>query len=210
MITKLTGKLLRLGDDRATIEVPPFEYEVLIPEFTRRQLQGSVSESISLHTIHVLDGNPTTGGRMFPRLIGFMSEVEREFFDLICSVKGLGAKKALKAMVRPVKDIAKAIEQQDVNTVKTLPGVGPKMAELMIANLRRKMPKFALMADRSDTQDSADVERSIVDEVFQILCSMGHSESESRQLLDGPLATKKKFKDVEALFQAVYDTKTQS
>ena len=109
---------------------------------------------------------------MFPRLIGFMSEVEREFFDLICSVKGLGAKKALKAMVRPVKDIAKAIEQQDVNTVKTLPGVGPRMAELMIANLRRKMPKFALMVDRTDDgSDSADVERSIVDEVFQILCS---------------------------------------
>ena len=211
MITKLTGKLLQLGDDRATIEVAPFEYEVLIPEFTRRQLQGSVGDAISLHTIHVLDGNPTTGGRMFPRLIGFMSEVEREFFDLICSVKGLGAKKALKAMVRPVKDIAKAIEQQDVNTVKTLPGVGPKMAELMIANLRRKMPKFALMVDRNDdSTDSADVERSIVDEVFQILCSMGHSESEARQLLDGPLATKKKFKNVEALFQAVYDTESKS
>ena len=211
MITKLTGKLVRLGEDRATIEAAPFECEVLIPEFTRRQLQASIDQNISLHTIHCLDGNPTTGGRMFPRLIGFMSEVEREFFDLICSVKGLGAKKALKAMVRPVKDIAKAIEQQDVNTVKTLPGVGPRMAELMIANLRRKMPKFALMVDRTDDgSDSADVERSIVDEVFQILCSMGHSESEARQLLDGPLATKKKFKNVEALFQAVYDTETSS
>ena len=121
-------------------------------------------------------------------------------------MKGLGAKKALKAMVRPVHDIARAIEQQDVNTVKTLPGIGGAMAERMIADLRRKMPKFALMAKSDIGDSSADVERDIVDEVFQILCSMGHSEAESRNLLDAPLATKKKFKDVEALFQAVYDT----
>lgn len=143
---------------------------------------------------------------MFPRLIGFNSEVEREFFELICGVKGLGAKKALKAMVRPVQDIARAIEQQDVNNVKTLPGIGGAMAERMIADLRRKMPKFALMARREDAENVADVERDIVDEVFQILCSMGHSEAESRKLLDAPLSSNKKFKDVEALFQAVYDT----
>ena len=206
MITKLTGKLLRLQDEKATLESPPFEYEVMIPEFTRRQLQGSIDQVVALHTIHCLDGNPTTGGRMFPRLIGFTSEVEREFFELICGVKGLGAKKALKAMVRPVHDIARAIEQQDVKTVKTLPGIGGAMAERMIADLRRKMPKFALMTKSDVGESSADVERDIVDEVFQILCSMGHSEAESRNLLDAPLATKKKFKDVEALFQAVYDT----
>lgn len=206
MITKLTGKLLRLHEDRATLEAPPFEYEVMIPEFTRRQLQGSIEKVIALHTIHCLDGNPTTGGRMFPRLIGFKSEVEREFFELICGVKGLGAKKALKAMVRPVEDIARSIEQQDVKTVKTLPGIGGAMAERMIADLRRKMPKFALLASRDEADSTADVERNIVDEVFQILCSMGHSEAESRKLLDGPLATQQKFKDVEALFQAVYDT----
>lgn len=206
MITKLTGKLLRLQDEKATLESLPFEYEVLIPEFTRRQLQGNIGKVVALHTIHCLDGNPQTGGRMFPRLIGFNSETEREFFELICNVKGLGAKKALKAMVRPVQDIARAIEQQDVNTVKTLPGIGAAMAERMIADLRRKMPKFALLAESKAIDSSADVERDIVDEVFQILCSMGHSEAESRKLLDAPLSTKKKFKDVEALFQAVYDT----
>lgn len=206
MITKLTGTLVRLHEDKAILESLPFEYEVLIPEFTRRQLQGDIGKPVSLHTIHCLDGNPQTGGRMFPRLIGFKSEIEREFFELVCNVKGLGAKKALKAMVRPVQDIARAIEQQDVNTVKTLPGIGAAMAERMIADLRRKMAKFALIAGREGSQETADVERNIVDEVFQILCSMGHSEAESRKLLDAPLATKKKFKDVEALFQAVYDT----
>ena len=206
MITKITGKLLRLTEEKATIEVAPFEYDVQVPEFTRRQLQSDINKQISLHTIHCLDGNPQTGGRMYPRLIGFKSEIEREFFELFCTVKGLGAKKALKAMVRPVKDIARAIEQQDVNVVKTLPGIGGAMAERMIADLRRRMPKFALMADRDKPESSADVERSIVDEVFQILCSMGHNEADARRLLDKPLSSKKKFKDVEELFQAVYET----
>ncbi len=208
MITKITGKLVQLNEGWATIESPPFEYQILIPEFTRSQLQGDLGQSVSLHTIHCLDGNPTTGGRMYPRLIGFKSEIEREFFELVCNVKGLGAKKALKAMVRPVQDIARAIEQQDVNNIKTLPGIGAAMAEKMIAALRRKMAKFALMADLPENEMNL-VERDIVDEVFQILCSMGHSEQEARKLLDAPLATKKKFKDVEALFQAVYDTQNQ-
>ena len=66
-------------------------------------------------------------GRMTPRLIGFLSEIEREFFDLFCSVDGVGVKKALRAMVRPVKEVATAIEEQDATLLSALPGVGPAM-----------------------------------------------------------------------------------
>jgi len=82
LITKINGKLSFLADDFATIEVSPFEYQILIPDFTRRHLQSMLGEEISLYTIQYIDGNVQKGGRMTPRLIGFASEIEREFFEL--------------------------------------------------------------------------------------------------------------------------------
>jgi Holliday junction DNA helicase RuvA len=207
VITKISGKLLAVTDAAATLEVDAFEYEVMIPEVTRRRLQAMLGERVSLHTLHYLEGNPAQG-RVVPRLVGFLNEVEREFFELFCSVDGVGVRKALRAMVRPVKDVAILIEEQDAKGLSTLPGVGPAIAERIIAKLRRKMPKFALLVGR-DESGATQVERSVVDETFQILCSLGHSEAEARRLLDGVLATKQKYKDVEALLQAVYQHRNE-
>jgi len=207
LITKISGKLLAVTDTAATLEVDAFEYEVMIPEVTRRRLQAMLGEKVSLHTLHYLEGNPAQG-RVVPRLVGFLNEVEREFFELFCSVDGVGVRKALRAMVRPVKDVAILIEEQDAKGLSTLPGVGPAIAERIIAKLRRKMPKFALLVGR-DESGATQVERSVVDETFQILCSLGHSEADARRLLDGVLATKQKFKDVEALLQAVYQHRNE-
>lgn len=207
MITRIAGKLVGLADETATLEVPPFEYQVLVPDFTRRHLQSLIGEQVVLHTMHYLEGNPQKGGRMVPRLIGFASVIEREFFEQICQVDGVGAKKALRAMVRPVQDIARAIEQQDFRSVATLPGIGPAMSERIVAKLRRKMAKFALLVGREGDGDAvADVERNVVDDTFQILCSLGHSETDARKLLDTALRVQRKYKSVEELLQAVYDT----
>ena len=154
LITKITGQLVALHDDTLTLKIDAFEYEVLIPEFTRRQLQSELNQAVSLHTIEYVDGNPMQG-RMTPRLIGFLSEVEREFFELFCSVDGVGVKKALRAMVRPVKEVATAIEEQDAKSLSGLPGIGPAMAERIIAKLRRKVPKFALMVARDEKHEAA-------------------------------------------------------
>ena len=113
LITKVTGKLLTVGEETLTLGIEAFEYEVLIPEFTRRQLAGRRGEAISLHTIQYIDGNVSKGGKLTPRLIGFLNEVEREFFELICTVDGLGVKKALRAMVRPVAEFAELIQAKD-------------------------------------------------------------------------------------------------
>jgi Holliday junction DNA helicase RuvA len=204
VISKISGQLILLQDEFATLAVSPFEYQVFISEYTRRQLQGRIGEQISLITIHYIDGNPQKGGRMNPRLIGFNSEIEREFFDQFCSVDGVGVKKALRAMVRPVEDIAKAIEEQDFKGVSTLPGIGTAMSERIIAKLRRKMGKYALLV--SQGMGSATVaDRNVIDDTYQILCSLGHSEQEARKMLDGVLKNKRKFKDVEEMLQAVYD-----
>lgn len=211
MRTKITGTLLELTDATATLAATPFEYEVYITDFTRRGLQLKLEQQISLHTIEYIDGNPQKGGRLTPRLVGFDTIIERQFFELFCSVPGLGVKKALRAMVRPVRDIANSIEQQDVKALTTLPGIGPAMAEKIIAQLRRKMAKFALLVQQAPAAAGTDNEqRSIVDETYQVLLALGHSESDARQLLDQALAGNKKHKDVESLLQAVYDNRASS
>lgn len=207
MITSITGTLKRVGVDEATLTIDAFEYQVLIPEFTRRQLQSKTGQTVNLHTIHYLEGNPTQG-RLVPRLVGFLSEVEREFFELFCSVDGVGVKKALRAMVRPVPDVAELIEQQDAKAMSTLPGIGPATADRVIAKLRRKMPKFALLVTQ-ERGNEVDVDRDIVAETHLTLCSLGHSESDARRLIDAALKQKQKHKDVESLIQAVYQISHQ-
>jgi len=194
--------LLELTDDALTLGVGAFEYEVLIPEFNRRQLQQSLGQEISLHTIEYLEGNPMQG-RLTPRLIGFLSEVEREFFELSCWVDGVGVKKALRAMVRPVREVAMAIEEQDTKSLSGLPGVGPATAERIVAKLRRKVPKFALLVATKEPHE-ADVEPDVVGETFEVLRKLGRSESDARRLVDAALGQKKKFKDVQELLQAIY------
>jgi Holliday junction DNA helicase RuvA len=202
LITKVTGQVLRVEEEHLTLGVGAFEYEVLIPEFARRQLQHRLGEQVSLHTIEYLEGNPMQG-RMTPRWIGFLSEIEREFFDLFCSVDGVGVKKALRAMVRPVGEVATSIEEQDLKSLSGLPGVGPATAERIVAKLRRKVPKFALMVVREDLADTP-TERDTVGQAFDALRSLGHSEADARRLIDTALEGKKKYKDVEELLRAVY------
>ncbi len=205
MITKITGKLVALSGDVLTLGVGAYEHEVLIPEFTRRQLQNEIGKETSLHTIEYLEGDPSRG-RLTPRMIGFTSGIEREFFVLFCQVDGVGVKKALRAMVRPVQEVAMLIEDQDAKGLATLPGIGPATAERVIAKLRRKVPKFALLIGH-DSPDVAPRERDLASEAFETLRALGHSEADARRLLDDAMERKKKYKNVEDLLHAVYENR---
>lgn len=204
MITKITGTVVNAAGDTATIAAGAFEYEVLIPEFARRRLQGFLGAEASLHTLEYLEGDPARG-RLTPRMVGFLDPVEREFFEMFCQVDGVGVKKALRAMVRPVAELASLIEDQDVKGLSALPGIGPATAERVVAKLRRKAAKFALMVGREELAADAEIERDLLSEAFEILRSLGHSEPDARRLLDAALQRKKKYKDVEALLHAVYE-----
>jgi holliday junction DNA helicase RuvA len=203
MITKITGIPIAVSGDTLTLAVGAFEYEVLIPEFARRNLQDKIGREVSLHTVEYLEGNPMQG-RLIPRLVGFLNPIEREFFDMFCEVDGVGVKKALRAMVRPVQDVAAMIEEQDAKGLSTLPGVGPATAERIIAKLRRKVPKFALLVAR-DTAPVADIERDLLSEAYEVLRALGHSESDARRLLDDALDKKRTYKNVDSLLHAVYE-----
>lgn len=200
MITRITGKLVHLTDVCAYLQIGGFEHEVLLPDLVRRQLQGRLDEEVSLRTIEYLEGNPQQG-RLTPRMIGFANDAEKEFFELVCSVDGVGAKKALRAMVRPVQEVATAIEERDIKQLSTLPGVGPAVAERIVAKLRRKMAKFALMVS-SDVPDLAD--RDVLAEAYEALLSVGHTAQDAMARLETVKESGKKYKTVEDVLAEIY------
>jgi Holliday junction DNA helicase RuvA len=195
-------------EESLTLAVESFEVEVLIPEHTRRQVHGKLGEPITLHTIFYIDGNAMTG-RMVPRLVGFLSPIDREFFDTFCSVDGVGVRKALRAMVRPVRELARTIEDQDVKTLATYPGIGEAIAERIVAKLRRKVGKFALIVgpDAAHSPSNGETDRAghdVIRDTYAALLSVGHTESQARQAIDRVMAGKKKFKTVGDMIEAIY------
>jgi len=201
--TRISGRLSELGDTEATIDVGAFAYAVYVPDFVRRQLQGQEGQEISLRTIEYLEGNPQKG-RMTPRLIGFTSDAEREFFELVCSVDGVGVKKTLKAMVRPVRDVAEAIVEKDAERLTLLPGIGPAVADRIIAKLHRKMTPFALMVGSEVETGTDETNRDLIGEALQALVGLGHSTADARSKLEAILGSGQSFDSVEDVLREVY------
>jgi Holliday junction DNA helicase RuvA len=207
MITKVTGIVNRVLDEEIRLQVGALEYQVLVPDFVRRQLQQRTGQELTLHTNEYLEGNPMQG-RVVPRLIGFLTEPELEFFALFCTVDKVGVRKAIKALVRPIRDIADAIQRQDCKWLTTLPGVGAATAEQIVATLRRKVTKFALMpAAREGIEPSpvsAAVDGNLIEDAYQALLSVGHNPLEARNRLDKALAGGRSFKSVEDILMEIY------
>jgi Holliday junction DNA helicase RuvA len=203
MITKISGTLERVDPTSNGVEIAlgPVVHEVLVTDLVRRGLQQRIGQPIVLHTIEYLEGSPGRGN-LVPRLVGFLSEVEREFFELICEVDGVGVRKALRAIIRPVGEIAAAIDGQDAKTLATLPGIGAATAERMIAKLRRRMPKFALLVAREAPGEA--VATDVLSETFDVLRSLGHSDADARRLVDALRQEKKKPADVQAALEIIY------
>jgi Holliday junction DNA helicase RuvA len=157
------------------------------------------------------------GGRMNPRLVGFLSPIDREFFDIFCSVDGVGVRKALRGMVRPVRELARLIQDQDVKMLATFPGIGEALAERIVAKLRRKVGKFGLIVGPGSTSEDAPIangipenaEPDVIRDTYAALMSVGHSESQARQAIDGVLSGKKKFRSVADMIDAIYKMRSE-
>ncbi len=230
MITKLTGTLNRVKDDAARVQVGPFEYEVLVPEAVRRLIQLQTGREVTLFITEYLEGT-STGSRFVPRRLGFLTEVEQDFFDLICTVDKVGPKKALRAMSRPVREIADAINRQDCRWLSTLPGVGAATAEQIVTTLKRKVAPF-LMApvdrgmqpelvqgdpppviteDKPKSRKKPAVEplpdlppSNLLDDVYQALLSLGHNAQEASAKVQQLASSGKSFQSLADALTLVY------
>jgi holliday junction DNA helicase RuvA len=209
MITRITGVLNRVLDEEVRLQVGPLEYQVLVPEFVRRQLQTRAGLEVTLHTSEYLDGNPMQG-RVVPRLIGFLSEGELDFFELFCTVDKVGTRKAIKALVRPIKEIANAIQRQDSKWLTTLPGVGAATAEQIIATLRRKVTRFAMAseprpeAEPGEAPVGAIIDGNLFEDAYQALMALGLSPVEARLRLDRAMEGGQTYATVEDIIQAIF------
>jgi holliday junction DNA helicase RuvA len=211
MITRMTGILTRVYDDELRLQVGSIEYQLLVAESVRRVVQMRTGDEITFHISEYLEGN-SSGNRFIPRLIGFTAESEVDFFDLFCTVEKIGVKKALKAMARPVKEIADAIVRQDVKWLSTLPGIGATTAEQIVTTLKRKVMPFTAGPTAGDEKPEKAGSKGkpneepaapsandgkLLDDVYLALMGLGLAPAEARGKLDSLLTSGKIFASVQ-------------
>ncbi len=231
MITKLTGTLNRVVGDAARVQVGPLEYEVWVTETARRQLQLHAGREVSLFVSEYYEGS-STGNRFVPRMLGFQTEVEQEFFDLLCTVSKIGPKKGLRALARPVREIAAAINRKDSKWLATLPGLGGQLAEQVATTLHKKVGPFLLaptpvgepgltpddpppvvVDDKPKTRRKPAAAATpqpelppadVLDDVYQALMSLGHNAQEAQAKVQQLAGSGKPFKTLDEALTLVY------
>ena len=141
VISGLSGKLVGVSEDRAQVSAGPMTVEVLVPAGDLPNLEPRVGEDVTFHTVCYLEGD-ASGGNLTPRLVGFASEADKGFFNAFVTVKGIGPRKALRALAIPAADVAAAIESKDTKALVALPQIGKRAAETIIAELAGKVGRF--------------------------------------------------------------------
>ena len=202
MIAYLRGRVLRRLEETLVIECGGVGYEVHLPGFVRDALRGtacSEGDAVELHiSYHVSANQPR------PILVGFLREVEQEFFESFITVDGVGPTKAIRAINQPIETIADAIERKDITFLRRLPGIGERTAEKIVAALRGKVAKYALLRTEPPAP-TREVRVDFRDEVIEVLTGqLGHRAVEARQMVERALQRNPGIASAEELFQEVY------
>ncbi len=199
MIGYLEGKLLQRGEERILLLANQVGYEVMLPVVVMEAIKDkAVGDSLSLYIFYY-----QTERQPKPVLIGFNLEAEREFFQLFISVEAIGPLKAVKALNLPVRQIARAIEERDVATLKNLRGIGERTARKIIATLEGKMGKFALI--RTSGEAAAAVGEDFQQQVVEVLISqLGYGRADARTMVVAAMKRNRAIATPEELFEEVY------
>lgn len=199
MIGYLEGKLLKKGNDRILVLANQVGYEVLLPAFVMNTFKAkSVGDPVSIYIYH-----QQTERQPKPVLIGFNLEVEKEFFQYFISVEAIGALKAVKALDIPVRDIARAIESKNVQTLKQLKGIGDRTARKIIATLEGKMDKFALI--RKSQKEEIPIVEDLSQQVLDVLVDqLGYKIKEAKRMITDAMKRNSNISTPEELFEEVY------
>ncbi len=175
MIGKLKGILDSVGDDTIIIDVGGVGYEVYCSTRTLTGLPG-VGEPLNLAIeTHVRETEI--------KLYGFADELERDWFRLLQSVQGVGAKVALAIQsTLAVGELASAIALQDKAMVARAPGVGPKVAQRIVSELKDKAPAYSgsAAAEIGLAVDIGDgVASNAVQDAVSALGNLGYSSQQA-------------------------------
>jgi Holliday junction DNA helicase RuvA len=211
VIASLSGRLRRRLEDRIVLETGGVGYEVFLPPIVLRQLEGlTATDGDKASELQLVTHYHATRDQPRPVLIGFTSELDKEFFEKLITVKDMGPMVAARALAVPVGDVAAAIARQDEKYLRSLPGIGPQKAKNMVAQLHGKVAKFALARDgaaeapapaREPTPEGEGL-RELVWEV--LVKQLGHRPSEASQLITEALKRRPGIVSAEELFDEIY------
>ncbi|QTA87530.1 Holliday junction branch migration protein RuvA [Desulfonema magnum] len=199
MIGYIEGKLLKKEEERILLLANQVGYEVMLPAIVMQTLKTkAIGDSLSLYIYY-----QQTERQPKPVLIGFNSEIEKEFFQYFVSVEAIGPLKAVKALNIPVSEIADAIESEDVGKLKNLKGIGARTAQKIIATLGGKMGKFTLLQDVKQKENP--VVEDFAEQVLDVLVSqLGHKTPEAKQLIADAIKRNSDISTPEELFDEIY------
>jgi len=202
MIAKIVGILQEMVDSSALIDAGAgLWYEAMVPAADVERLGRRIGQEVALHTIHYLEGDPSHG-QVTPRLIGFPAEADRDFFKVFTTVKGIGVRKALRALVRPMSEVAGAIQGKDAKYLSALPEIGPRTAERIIAELLGKVERFAGEHARVEAEMPEAAQEAVA-----VLVQLGERTADAMALVQRVLAVAPELETAEEIIQQVYKLK---
>jgi len=210
MLCRIHGILESLAEGAAVVTPDGgLSYEVLLPAFATARLAGQLDQPVTLHTVYYLEG-AAQGNTMTPRLIGFIDESDRTFFRLMVSVKGIGPRKALKAMSMPAGQIAAAIADRDVKTLQTLPEIGRRTAETIVAELHGKLDAFVsdTAYTTGDQPAAATPTRAAAREALEVLLQLGENRVQAIKWIDEVMVRHPDIDDAQRLVEEVFRIKS--
>ena len=209
MISRISGKIIDKREDSITLDVNGLCYEILIPGAVMNYLDSRIQEdgTLSLITYHYLQVEPS---RSFPFLIGFLNEIEKEFFEKFITVSGIGPKAAVRALKMPISNIAQAIDIGDVSFLKSLPGIGTQRAKEIVAKLQGKIGKFGLIQDGVYASPSFNKGKdNIKQEAIDVLLQLQYKKTEALNMVQEALGRNPQVATAEELLNEVYKQRTK-
>jgi Holliday junction DNA helicase RuvA len=206
MISRIEGDLLSVADGVAELRCGAITYAVLVPAADEPQLVPLVDHRVEFHALHYLESQGQ-GSSFVPRLIGFGSTEERAFFELLTTVKGLGMRKALRALRLPYQAVARAIAAEDLEVLTSLPEIGRRTAQTIVAELGGKVDRF-LELKPDESTDAADAGQPvIVRDAVAVLVQLGETKPQARLLIEQALADDPGVSSADDLVTAAYRVK---
>jgi Holliday junction DNA helicase RuvA len=208
MIATLRGQLRRKHEDRVVLECGGIGYEVFLPPIALRQLEGAeVGEKAPEQELVIY--YHATRDQPRPVLIGFTSDLDKEFFEKLITVKDIGPMIAARALAAPVAELAAAIARQDEKYLRALPGIGPQKAKNIVAQLQNKVAKFALAREGEAAEAPAAPvtvdHEGLREMVWEVLVKqLGHRPSEASQMIADALRRRPDVMSAEDLFNEIY------
>ena len=198
MITQLSGTLPAIEDGAAHVQCGELTYEVLVPAADTMALAARIGQQVSFHTLHYLEGQGQ-GSSFWPRLIGFRHASDRAFFELFTTVKGIGNRKALRALQLPFAQVAEAIAARDHALLQSLPEIGKRTAETICVELKGKVDQFVrgpgAPAGAAEGKPAARGQitaegklMSAARDAVEVLAQLGHSMPAARDMVERVLA----------------------